>query len=195
MCGQGQNLGKATILTPLYLSVAWTLMTSYQFFTATTVESVTTSVSAYLPSVGFWMAARLDMIVFIHSFAWIFLLSSFIPALLLGKERGVLVQFGLCLTLAFLTFVVRDAVTDITSGTLDQILGLAPLFQNPALAAAYLSLPYMLMLGFDVRSKRKKEAWLNLKTESNDLPEDIFIVEDDFSEKEKTQVEDQSYPK
>ena len=103
----------------MYLSVAWTLMTSYQFFTATTVESVTAFINVYLPTAGAWMAARLDMIVFIHSFAWIFLLSSVIPALLLGKERGVLVQFGVCLTLAFLTFIVKDAVTDITSGTLE----------------------------------------------------------------------------
>ena len=181
-------MGKATILTPLYLSVAWTLMTSYQFFTETTVTSVTLSIGTYLPSIGTWMASRLDMIVFIHSFAWIFLLSSVIPALLLGKERGVLVQFGLCLTLAFLTFIVKDAVTDITSGTLDQILGLAPLFQNSVLAAAYLSLPYLLMIGFDIRSKRKKEKWLNLKTECNDFPEDAFVVEDDFYE--KTQEEE-----
>jgi hypothetical protein len=188
-------LGKATILTPMYLSVAWTLMTSYQFFTATTVESVTAFINVYLPTAGAWMAARLDMIVFIHSFAWIFLLSSVIPALLLGKERGVLVQFGVCLTLAFLTFIVKDAVTDLTNGALDQILGLAPLFQNPALAAAYLSLPYLLMVGFDIRSKRKKEKWLNLKKEGNDFPEDAFIVEDDFNEKENTQEEELAYPK
>jgi hypothetical protein len=186
-------LGRATILTPLYLSVAWTLMTTYQFFTAATVESVTASINMYLPIVGNWMATRLDMIVFIHSFAWIFLLSSVIPALLLGKERGVLVQFGLCLTLALLTYIVQDVVTGLSSRALDQILGLAPLFQNPVLAAAYLSLPYILMVGFDIRSRRKKEKWLNLKKESNDFPEDAFIVEDDFNEKEKTQEEEHVY--
>ncbi len=175
-------MGKATILTPMYISVAWTLMTTYQFFTETTVESVTAFINAFSPIVGSWMAARLDMIVFIHSFAWIFLLSSVIPALLLGKERGVLVQFGLCLTLALLTFIVKDAVTDITSGTLDQILGLAPVFQNSGLAMAYLSIPYLLMIGFDIRSKRKKEQELNQKTENNDFPEDIFVVEDKYFE-------------
>ena len=181
-------MGKATILTPFYLSIAWTLMTTYQFFTETTVKSVTGFINVYSPIVGSWMTARLDMIVFIHSFAWIFLLSSVIPALLLGKERGVLVQFGLCLTLAFLTFIVKDAVNDITSGTLDQILGLAPVFQNAVLAAAYLSLPYLLMIGFDIRSKQKKEKLLNLEKESNDFPEDVFVVEDEFYE--KTQEEE-----
>jgi hypothetical protein len=187
-------LGKATILTPLYISVAWTLMTSYQLFTETTVKSVTVYINIYLPTVGAWMASRLDMIVFIHSFAWIFLLSSVIPALLLGKERGVLVQFGLCLTLAFLAFVIQDAITTgLGNGALDQILGLTPLFQNPVLAAIYLSLPYLLMLGFDIRGKQKKEKLVAAESETDDFPEDAFIMEDDFEEEEKTQEEEQIY--
>ena len=167
-------------------------MTSYQFFTATTVESVTIFIHMYLPSIGAWMASRLDMIVFIHSFAWIFLLSSVIPSLLLGKERGVLAQFGVCLTLTFLAFVIQDTLAGF-NGALDQILGLAPLFQNPALAAAYLSLPYFMMIGFDIRSKRKRENAKAIQRETNDFPEDTFVVENDFEEYEKTQEEDRVY--
>jgi len=192
-------LGKAAIITPLYISVAWTLMTSYQLFTETTVTTVTIYINMYLPTIGAWLASKLDMIVFIHSFAWIFLLSSVIPALLLGKERGVLVQFGLCLTLAFLAFVVQDAVTTgLGNGALDQILGIAPLFQNPLLAAAYLALPYLMMLGFDIRGKRKKEKWSKVEkveSETDDFPEDTFIMEDDLREEEKTQEEENIYPK
>ena len=179
-------MGKSTIITPLYISVAWALMTTYQFFTQTTVTSVTIFIGTHLPTIGTWMAFRLDMIVFIHSFAWIFLLSSVIPSLLLGKERGVLAQFGVCLTLTFLAYVIQDTLTGL-NGALDQILGLAPLFQNPLLAAAYLSLPYLMMLGFDIRGKRKKEKWLKIERETNDFQEDTFIVEDDFKEEEKTQ--------
>jgi hypothetical protein len=185
-------LGKATILTPVYISVAWTLMTSYQLFTQTTVESVTTAITSYLPTIGTWMADKIDMIVFIHSFAWIFLLSSVIPALLLGKQRGVLAQFGLCLTLAFLVFVIQDILTGF-SGALDQILGLEPLFYNPALAAAYLSVPYLLMIGFDIRSKHKKMQWIKVPkivTETDDFPEDTFFLEEEFEE-EKLQEEEQ----
>ena len=189
-------MGKATIITPLYISVAWTLMTSYQLFTETTVTSVTVYINMYLPTIGAWLVSRLDMIVFIHSFAWIFLLSSVIPALLLGKQRGVLVQFGVCLTLAFLAFVIQDAVTTgLGNGALDQILGLAPLFQNPLVAAIYLALPYLLMLGFDIRSRRKKEKWIKVEkveTETDDFPEDTFI-EDEFEEEEKTQEAEQVY--
>ena len=191
-------MGKAVIITPLYISVAWILMTSYQLFTATTVKSVTMYINMYLPTIGVWLASRSDMIVFIHSFAWIFLLSSVIPSLLLGKKRGVLVQFGVCLTLAFLANEVQYAVTDLGNGALDQIFGLAPLFQNPLLAATYLSLPYLLMLGFDIRGKRKKEKWVKVEkveSETDDFPEDTFIVEDDSEEEEKTQEEENVYPK
>jgi len=171
-------------------------MTSYQLFTETTVTSVTVYINMYLPTIGAWLVSRLDMIVFIHSFAWIFLLSSVIPALLLGKQRGVLVQFGVCLTLAFLAFVIQDAVTTgLGNGALDQILGLAPLFQNPLVAAIYLALPYLLMLGFDIRSRRKKEKWIKVEkveTETDDFPEDTFI-EDEFEEEEKTQEAEQVY--
>lgn len=173
-------------------------MTSYQLFTQTTVESVTIYINMYLPTIGAWMASRLDMIVFIHSFAWIFLLSSVIPALILGKERGVLAQFGVCLTLTFLaSFVIQDVLTSF-NGAMDQITGLAPLFQNPLLAATYLSLPYLLMLGFDIRGKRKKEKWVKVEkveSETDDFPEDTFIVEDDSEEEEKTQEEENVYPK
>ena len=187
-------MGKATLLTPVYISVAWTLMTSYQLFTQTTVDTVTTYIYTYLPTVGAWMASRIDMLVFIHSFAWIFLLSSFIPSLLLGKQRGVLVQFGLCLTLAVLANIVQGAVADISQGPLDQILGVAPLFQNPVLATGYMSLPYLLMVWFDIRGKRKKIEMLNFKMESNDFLEDVFIVENDFREEEKAQEYEQTHP-
>lgn len=186
-------MGKATLLTPVYISVAWTLMTSYQLFTETTVKSVTDFITTDWPTIGLWMGDKLDMIVFIHSFAWIFLLSSVIPALLLGKQRGVLAQFGLCLTLAFLAFIIQDALAGF-GGAVDQVrLGLAPLFHNPILAAAYLSIPYLLMVGFDIRSRRKKLQWIKvpkIETETDDFPEDTFILEDDF-EQEKIQEEEQ----
>ena len=169
-------------------------MTSYQFFTATTVTSVTIFIGAYSTTIGAWMASRLDMIVFIHSFAWIFLLASVIPALLLGKERGVLAQFGVCLTLTFLAYIVQDTIAGF-NGALDQILGLAPILQNPLVATAYLSIPYLLMVGFDIRSKRKKEKWSKIERESNDFPEDVFMMEKDSEEEENAQEIEWAYSK
>jgi hypothetical protein len=175
-------------------------MTSYQLFTQTTVNTVTGYINSYLPTIGAWIISRIDMIVFIHSFAWIFLLSSFIPSVLLGKERGVLVQFALCLTLAFLAFIIQDAVaTGLGNEALAQILGLTPLFQNPVLATIYLSLPYLLMLAFDIGGRQKKQEILkmqNIKRETNDFPEDTFLGEDDLrEEEEKIQEEEWLYQK
>jgi hypothetical protein len=73
------------------MSVAWTLMTTYQLFTEITVNTITNFIIGVVPIVGAWMMARIDLIVFIHFFAWIFFLSSFIPGVLLGKKRGVLI--------------------------------------------------------------------------------------------------------
>lgn len=163
-------------------------MTSYQLFTKITVDSITIFIGNYLPTIGAWMASRLDLIVFIHSFAWIFLLSSFIPSVLLGKQRGVLVQFTLCLTLALLANIIQGAVTDISNGPLDQIFGLGTLLRNPLLAASYMSLPYLLMAWFDIRGKRQKEQLLSLERENNDFPE-LFMVEEDFEDKKKIEEE------
>jgi hypothetical protein len=163
-------------------------MTSYQLFTKITVDSITIFIGNYLPTIGAWMASRLDLIVFIHSFAWIFLLSSFIPSVLLGKQRGVLVQFALCLTLALLANIIQGAVTDISNGPLDQIFGLGTLLRNPLLAASYMSLPYLLMAWFDIHGKRQKERLLSLERENNDFPE-LFMVGEDFEEKKKIEEE------
>ena len=182
-------MGKTTLLTPVYMSVAWTLMTTYQLFTDITVSTLIIFICKFNTTIGVWLSDRLDLIVFIHSFAWIFLLSSFIPAVLLGKKRGVLVQFGVCLTLAVLANIVQGAVTDVSSGPLDQIFGLAPLFRNPAVATAYMVLPYFLMAWFDIRGKRKTEELKKLEMENNDFSEDLFTVENDFGDKEKIQEE------
>jgi hypothetical protein len=152
------TLGKAVFITPLYLSVAWTLMISYQLFTQTAVETVVTQVNTFLPSIGIWLASRVDMVVFVYAFAWTFVLSSVIPALLLGKERGVLVQFFVCLTLTFLTFVLLDVLQNYAGTSLAQLLSFAFVFSNPILAGLYLALPYIVMIGLDVRARRKNKA-------------------------------------
>ena len=161
------TLGKAVFATPLYLSVAWTLMISYQLFTETAVTTLVTQINTLIPSVGFWLSSRVDMVVFVYAFAWVFILSSVIPSLLLGKERGVLVQFFVCLTLTFLAFVLLDILELYAGTSLAQLLSFAFIFSNPILASLYLALPYIVMIGLDVRSRRRNKA----KKESVDLTE------------------------
>ncbi|MEJ2272334.1 MAG: hypothetical protein P8X91_07625 [Candidatus Bathyarchaeota archaeon] len=50
-----------------------------------------------------------------------------------------------------------------------------------------MSVPYFIMLGFDLRGKRKSQKIKALTRETNDFPEDTFLVEEDFNEEEKIQ--------
>lgn len=151
-------MGKGVFITPLYLSVAWTLMISYQLFTETAVNTIITQLNIFLPSIGSWISSRIDIVVFVYAFAWVFVLSSLIPSLLLGKERSVLVQFFVCLTLTFLAFVVADVMKIYTGTSVDQLFNLAFVFTNPFIAALYLSLPYLLMIGVDVRARKRNKT-------------------------------------
>jgi hypothetical protein len=152
------TLGRAVFITPLYLSVAWTLMISYQLFTETAVTTIVTQINTFVPTIGLWLSTRVDMVVFIYAFAWTFVLSSVIPALLLGKGRSVLVQFFVCLTLTFLAFILLDALQNYAGTPLAQLLSFSFLFSNPILAGLYLALPYIVMIGLDVRSRRKSKT-------------------------------------
>jgi hypothetical protein len=152
------KLDKLVLITPLYLSVAWTLLISYHLFTETAVAGLITQINTFIPTIGFWLAARVDIIVFVYAFAWTFVLSSVIPSLLLGKERGVLVQFFVCLTLTFLAFVLLDLIELYAGTSLAQLLSFAFVFTNPFLAGLYLALPYLVMIGLDVKGRRRKKA-------------------------------------
>ncbi len=79
-------MSKATLMTPLYVSVAWTVMVTYQIFTQTAVSTVLNSFNMLWPALGEWLLLRMHIIIFVHAFAWVFVLSSVIPSLLLGKK-------------------------------------------------------------------------------------------------------------
>jgi len=125
------SLSKAVWKAPLYISVAWTLMISYQLFTQTAVTTILTYVNMLWPSAGAWLALRMDLIIFIHAFAWFFVLSSVIPLIILGKERSVLVRFFVCLTLTVVAFEIQNILTTNVDRPIDQISSLAVFFQNP----------------------------------------------------------------
>jgi hypothetical protein len=156
-------LGKTVLITPVYLSVAWVLMISYQIFTETAVSTVVNVISPFVPALGAGLLARMDIIVFVYSFAWVFVLSSIIPSLLLGKERSVMVQFIVCLTLALTGIILIGVLKDVYHFDLtsQEVLFGNPftqLFTNVFFAAFYLSLPYIFMIALDVRTRKKRKA-------------------------------------
>ena len=153
-------MGKATFLTALYISVAWTLMVSYQFFTQVAVATMVSYSEMFWPTLGTWLSYRMDMIVFVYAFAWVFVLSSAIPSFILGKERSVLVQFFVCLALTFVALLIQDILMTFGSGATDYLLTSAMSFNNPFLAGLYLLGPYLLMLAIDLRSRRRRKKEL-----------------------------------
>jgi len=195
---RGMSLGKAALVTPLYISVAWTLMVSYQLFTQTAVTTVTENINVFWPSIGTWLVSRMDMLVFIHAFAWVFLLSSAIPSVILGKGRGVLVQFFVCLTLTFSAFIVQDILTTYGGKSIGQIFSLEALFRNPFLATGYLAMPYVLMLAFDIHSRRKQKKKEKIENITNAYLEDAAEADENMQEEwveveENTQEEEYTY--
>ena len=148
-------MSKAALMTPLYVSVAWTVMVTYQIFTQTAVSTVLNFFNVLWPAVGEWLLLKMDTVIFVHAFAWVFVLSSVIPSLLLGKKRSVLVQFFVCLTLALLAFVIQDYASAYLSGQSQILLEVVFLLSNPLLAVVYLSVPYLFMVATDIRARRK----------------------------------------
>lgn len=149
-------MGKSALVTPLYISVAWVLLITYQLFTQTAVSTVVSYIEMFWPQVGGWLSYRMDVMVFVHSFAWIFLLSSVIPSVLLGKYRSVLVQFAVCLMLTFLAFIIQDVLKFYELEPLSRVFGLCVLFENLFFAVLYLSVPYISMLVLDLYLRRKR---------------------------------------
>ena len=131
-------------------------MVSYQLFTQAAVTTTLSYVNMFWPSLGTWLVSRMDMIVFVYAFAWVFVLSSAIPSVILGKERSVLVQFFVCLTLTFVAFLIQDALAN-SGRPIGQIFSLVELFHNPLIAIGYLSVPYFLMLVLDIRSRLRQK--------------------------------------
>lgn len=170
-------MGKAALATPIYISVAWTLMISYQIFTQAAVATLTSYINIIWPSMGSWLSSRMDMLIFIYAFAWVFVLSSVIPSVILGKERSVLAQFLVCLTLAFVAFEVQHLTSTYASGLDDHMFSLTTLFYNPFLAIGYLMAPFLVMLAIDIRSKRKRKKAEELEKMTETYLEDIAIAE------------------
>lgn len=173
--------------TPVYLSVAWALMISYQLFTQIAVQTVVDNLKVVLPVVGSWLSFRIDMIVIINAFAWVFVLSSVIPSIILGKERGILVQFFVCLILTVVSFVILDTIETLGGTSLEQLQGAAFLFSNVFFAVLYLALPYIVMFTLDWQLKKRQKKIRTLEEVNQEFIENIenTTTEKDYEEEEE----------
>lgn len=132
-------------------------MVSYQMFTQVAVTTLVNYINLLWPFVGAWLTSRIDMVIFVSAFAWVFVLSSVIPSVMLGKERSVLIQFSVCLTLTFLAFISYDILEAYGGVPVERVLSLAVFLKNPFIAIAYLLIPYTLMFAADIHARRKRK--------------------------------------
>jgi hypothetical protein len=145
---------KAGLVAPLYLSVSWILTVSYQLFTDTAVKALAVSINGWVPVAGAWLNSNVPTVVFIYAFTWIFVLSSVIPSVILGKERGVLAQYLLVLALTLIAFYISDILQLIVGVRIDGLFNAAGFLTNPVLAVVYLAMPYIFMIVLDYRHHR-----------------------------------------
>ncbi len=149
---------RAALLAPTYLAISWVLTVSYQLFTDTAVKSIASNIISFWPTVSSWLNSNIQTIVFVYAFTWIFVLSSVIPSAILGKQRSTLIQYAVVLTLTLLAFFMADILQTLAGIRIEQILGAATVLENPILAGFYLSVPFLLMIGLDINSKRKQKG-------------------------------------
>jgi hypothetical protein len=148
---------KTGVLAPVYLSVSWVLTVTYQLFTDTAVRALSVNIAFISPMVSSWINDNIDLIVFIYAFTWIFVLSSVIPSLLLGKKRSVLTQYVVCLSLAVLALSIQGLLLTFVDFDIAQLFSVAALLSNPILAVIYLAIPYLVMLALDLKSNAQSK--------------------------------------
>jgi hypothetical protein len=154
------------LLAPVYLSVSWVLTVTYQLFTDTAVKTVAGSISTTWPTAGTWLISNTSILTFIYAFTWIFVLSSVIPSIILGKQRSVLVQYIVVLALTLIAFYMANILQVVAGVSIDELYRASEWLKNPIVAAVYLSVPYLFMIGLDVLSRRKIKRLEFLKTTS-----------------------------
>lgn len=148
---------RAALTTPLYISSVWVLLITYQMFTHVAVVSVVQFIDPILPSAQEFLMPRIDRIEFLYSFAWIWVMTSLIPSLIL-KRKSALLQFVIVLMLTFLALEF-ESILSFTVGeeAVQQIFGATSLLRNPVLAVLYLLSPFLIIFSVDFYDRRRKE--------------------------------------
>jgi hypothetical protein len=175
----------------MYLSFSWVLTVSYQLFTDTAVKSIATFIDMSWPAGGAWLNANVETIVFIYAFTWIFVLSSVIPSVILGKERSVLLQYAVVLALTLIAFFMADILQATAGIQISQIFEAAGILKNPILAGLYLAVPYLFMIGLDIRSRKAakgKKQLDKIAKEINQTPPSERRIDEQRSETSEEKI-------
>lgn len=144
---------KSSFTAPLYVSTSWVLIMTHQVFTETAILTVMEKLQTPLSNYATFPWPSVDILVFIYSFAWVFILSSVIPSIILGKKRGVFIQFLLVLTITFVSSYIPTVIANLNIIQVNKIFEFSKIFQDHIFAAIYLLFPFMLMILIDLRGR------------------------------------------
>ncbi len=152
-------MARAIHITALYLAIAYALMLTYQVFTETALTTMVHSISTSAPTISSWLSERADVVVFVCTFAWTFVLSSVVSALIFRGEKRISIQFFVSLALTGTATLIFDFLkgygVDLTNPNNILSSFFAPVFGNVFFAVFYLCLPYIFMVAVDLRLNKK----------------------------------------
>ena len=148
----GDCVARPIALKALYLVLAWVFLVSYQIFTQSALTTLTSSLGSSFPALASLIGSNVSLVVFICSFAWMFVLSSLVSIIMFGKERRLTVQFMVSLALT-LTGSALLGLLHLTGLDLSNTNFFSKpftlLFGNVLFAFLYLALPFIFMLAID----------------------------------------------
>jgi hypothetical protein len=153
-------MARSLTLTAALLAVAWVLMVSYQVFAKNALNAVTGALSMISPVLVSVLVSGSVVVVFVCSFAWMFVLSAVISSLMFGRERRLSVQFLVSLALTFtgtgLLYLLTNVVGVNPADPSVLTNPFLPVFNNVVFSFFYLTLPFIFMVALDLRAATKR---------------------------------------
>jgi hypothetical protein len=156
-------MARSFTVTASLLAVAYILMVSYQVFAQNALGSVVEALKNINPVLTSILdsGSGSQIIVFVCSFAWMFVLSATVSKLMFGRERRLsvqfLVSFALTLTGAALLYLLQNVLGVNLSDPSVLSKPFLVVFDNAIFSFFYLTLPFIVMVALDLRTLAKRK--------------------------------------
>ena len=145
-------------LTAVYLVAVWVLMVSYQIFTQTALNNLSSALMTSAPMVATWLTSSSAVAAFICGFAWTFVLSAIVQQLMFGRERRLSIQFLISLVLTLAGSAMLGLLSYVGLDLANPAVISEPFmaaFGNAFFALFYLALPFIFMIAMDIYSSKR----------------------------------------
>jgi hypothetical protein len=132
--------------TPIFVAIKASVLMVYKMFTETAVTAVVQSINMLNPPIGSYLLTRLDTVIYLVTFAWLFLFIEWLKVAVFGKH-SLTMKFIYTMAALLLVVTAQEAiVTYLGMETYDKIFSLANYMKNPIIALGFLAIPYLFIL-------------------------------------------------